>query len=133
MFTAHSGQNKIGYYNIMSSSDECCNAMANFVANELKNKDFTSEIFPSKIRNINLINNLSITFSRGTDKQMNTTHPLLGISTRYINTPIPTIVLLASGLSESDIDDFMKEYGNSFKEGGAKRTRKNRKVRSRSS
>jgi hypothetical protein len=115
----------------MSSSDECCNAMANFVANELKNKDFTSSLFPSKVRNVNR-NNLSIVFSRGMGHQMNTNHPLLGISTRYIDTPIPTIVLLASGLSESDIDDFIKEYDNSSKEGGAKRTRKNRKVRSRS-
>jgi hypothetical protein len=106
--------------------------MANFVANELKDKGYQASLFPTKVRNINR-NNLSIVFKRGFSGNMINKHPILDISTRYQDTPIPTIVLLASGLSESNIDDFMKEYDNSSKEGGAKRTRKNRKVRSRSS
>ena len=118
----------------MSSSDECCNAMANFVANELKNKDFTSSLFPTDMDAGVNRNNLSIIFSRGGMSRgaIINKHPLLDISTRYIDTPIPTIVLLASGLSESNIDDFINRFDKYSKKGGAKRTRKNRKVRSRS-
>jgi hypothetical protein len=114
--------------------------MANFVANELKKKDFTSIIIPSDIDAGVNRNNLGIIFELGESKYdaIRDKHPLLGIDTMYFDTPIPKIVLLASGLSESNIDDFMKKYlmkvfDNSSKKGGAKRTRKNRKVRSRSS
>ena len=119
----------------MSSSDECCNAMANFVANELKNKDFTSIIIPSDIEAGVNRNNLGIIFKLGERKYdaIRNKHPLLGIDTMYYDTPIPNIVLLASGLSESNIDDTIKKFDKLSKKGGAKRTRKNRKVRSRSS
>jgi hypothetical protein len=108
--------------------------MANFVANELKNKDFTSSLVPTDMDAGVNRNNLGIIFSRGgiSRSAIINKHPLLGIDTLYYDTPIPTIVLLASGLSESNIDDLIKKFDKSFKKGGAKRTRKNRKVRSRS-
>jgi hypothetical protein len=116
----------------MSSSDECCKAMANFVGNELKNKEFRSFILATDMNAGVNRNNLSIFFQKGERGAVLNKHPLLGIDTQYSDIPIPTIVLLASGLSESNIDDFINRYDKYSKKGGAKRTRKNRKVRSRS-
>lgn len=121
----HFGQDKKLYFNIMSSAEECCTAMANIVAADLKNKGYQASLFPNDFDNINK-DDFSISFSKGITGVMMSRHPILGIRTSYPdNTPIPEVVLLASGLSQSDIEKATQRY----KRGGAKRTRKNRKNR----
>ena len=109
----------------MSSAEDCCTAMANIIAADLKNKGYKASLFPNDFDNINK-DDFSIVFSRGFTGAMMSRHPILDIRTSYPdNTPIPNVVLLASGLSQSDIEKATQNY----KRGGAKRTRKNRKNR----